>query len=299
MEGTDNNDTTLVLSCQSWVCHGYVGNKCAVFGLQTLGVEVDSISTVQFSNHTGYPVFKGQIMNGDQLEEIMEGLKQNKLDKYSHLLTGYINSPSTLRSIMKIVHHLKSINPNLSYFCDPVMGDEGKLYVSSDLIAIYKEEVIPFADFLFPNQMEAEMLTGIKIESFDNVKQVIDKLHQMGVSNVIITSSFFEKNDQILIVGSSKLRGSQEKAKQFTIRVPKYDRYFTGTGDLLASLVLGWHSILSKDHPNAVSLSCEKSINSLHAVLKRTMNLNSSELKLIQSRKDIETPPALFFAQEI
>lgn len=115
----------VVCSIQSWVCHGYVGNKCSVFALQQLGIEVDPINSVHFSNHTGklheidntigYKSWKGQVLSGDQIVDLFDGLVANKLANYSHLLTGYVNSVATLRSIMKILTEMKQLNKNLIY----------------------------------------------------------------------------------------------------------------------------------------------------------------------------------------
>uniref|UniRef100_T1GRQ4 pyridoxal kinase n=1 Tax=Megaselia scalaris TaxID=36166 RepID=T1GRQ4_MEGSC len=115
-----------VLSIQSHVVHGYVGNKSATFPLEVLGFEVDAINSVQFSNHTGYKVVKGQVLQEKELADLFEGLeKNNLLQHYSHLLTGYIGNASFLRQVSAIVKKLREINPNLIYVCDPVMGDNG------------------------------------------------------------------------------------------------------------------------------------------------------------------------------
>jgi pyridoxine kinase len=82
------SDTGRVLSIQSHTVQGYVGNKSAVFPLQLLGFDVDPINSVQFSNHTGYPTFRGQVLNGSQLWDLIEGLAENDLLHYTHLLTG-------------------------------------------------------------------------------------------------------------------------------------------------------------------------------------------------------------------
>lgn len=145
------------LSFGSWVCHGYVANKCSVFGLQALEIEVDPINILQFSNHTGYPVWKGEKLQGEQLYALFEGLKLNNLVNYSHFLTAYIGSPSCLRTILKIFEEVKELNPNVKYACDPVMGDDGKFYVGTeDLLPIYRDEVLLKAHFLFPNQTECQ-----------------------------------------------------------------------------------------------------------------------------------------------
>ena len=107
--------TPRVLSIQSHVVHGYVGSKCAVLPLNRLGLEVDAINSVQFSNHTGYPQFNGQVLDGADLTELVEGLEANGLLEYTHLLTGYIGSLSLLETIASVVRRLRQINPNLIY----------------------------------------------------------------------------------------------------------------------------------------------------------------------------------------
>ena len=111
-----------VLSVQSHVVSGYVGNRAAVFPLQILGFDCDSINTVQFSNHTGYPLFKGTVTSGDQLIEIANGLKSNMLLDYDYLLTGYIGSESFLDSVLDLLGMIESFNSNVRYICDPVLG---------------------------------------------------------------------------------------------------------------------------------------------------------------------------------
>ena len=104
-----------VLSIQSHVVHGYVGNKCAVLPLNRLGMDVDAIHTVEFSNHTGYPNFNGKVLDGDGLLQLIDGLESNGLLNYTHLLTGYIGSLSLLETIAEVVERLRKINPNLIY----------------------------------------------------------------------------------------------------------------------------------------------------------------------------------------
>ncbi|CAI5936922.1 unnamed protein product, partial [Closterium sp. NIES-64] len=147
--------------CLSNVSQGYVGNKAAVFPLQLLGFDVDPINSVQLSNHTGYPTWKGQILDGEQLWALIEGLEANGLLFYTHLLTGYIGSLSFLKTVLRVVEKLRSVNPNLIYVCDPVMGDDGRLYIRPELVPIYRHQVVPVATLITPNQFEAEQLTGL------------------------------------------------------------------------------------------------------------------------------------------
>ena len=136
-------------------------------------------------------------MNGDQLQQILSGLERNHLlSNIQHLLTGYIGSVTFLRSVLNVLKTLQSYNPNIRYVCDPVMGDDGKVYVPEELVVIYKEEVIPLANVVTPNQFEVELLTGIKITSMEDGMEACKALHDLGPDLVVITScSFVNKSN--------------------------------------------------------------------------------------------------------
>ncbi|CAN1351580.1 Pyridoxal kinase [Linum perenne] len=292
--------TGRVLSIQSHTVQGYVGNKSAVFPLQLLGYDVDPINSVQFSNHTGYPSFKGQVLNGQQLWELIEGLQANNLLFYTHLLTGYIGSVSFLNTVLEVVNKLRTINPKLIYVCDPVMGDEGKLYVPPDLVAVYREKVVPVASMLTPNQFEAEQLTGSRIVSEDDGREACNKLHAAGPSKVVLTSINIDGG--LLLIGSDQKEKGQPP-QQFKIAIPKIPAYFTGTGDLMTALLLGW----SNKYPDNLDKAAELAVSSLQALLQRTVAdyrkagydpaASSLEIRLIQSQDDIRNPDIRFKAQ--
>ncbi|KAK7305727.1 hypothetical protein VNO77_43637 [Canavalia gladiata] len=287
------SDTGRVLSIQSHTVQGYVGNKSAVFPLQLLGYDVDPINSVQFSNHTGYPTVKGQVLNGQQLWDLIEGLEGNDLLYYTHLLTGYIGSESFLNTVLEVVSKLRSKNPELTYVCDPVMGDEGKLYVPQELASVYREKVVPVASMLTPNQFEAELLTGFRIQSEEDGREACRYLHAAGPSKVVVTSINIDGN--LLLIGSHQKEKGQPP-KQFKIMIPKIPAYFTGTGDLMTALLLGW----SNKYPNNLEIAAELAVSSLQALLHRTLSdyekaghdsqSTSLEIRLIQSQDDIRNP---------
>lgn len=306
-----------VLSLQSHVVHGYVGNKAAVFPLQLLGFEVDVVNTVQFSNHTGYSSWGGKKMDGEELCALMDGLDANSLlDSYTHLLTGYAGSESFLKTIVSVAKRLKAKCSDLLYICDPVMGDNDKLYVPKELVKIYSEEVVPLANILLPNQFESEMLTGMKIRTQEDALKVCEKLHDRGPSIVVITSLTLKesKDKSIVMILSHR---DKDHRNAYAIRVPRIDGYFTGTGDLTASLMLGY---LGKGYSSKRAL--EMTASSVHAVLKRTSRHEAKlakiaietcrprtrrpsrtipppELRLIQSQKELRSPPSLLHAELI
>ncbi|KAF6775768.1 hypothetical protein AHF37_04915 [Paragonimus kellicotti] len=200
--------TLRVLSIQSHVVHGYVGNRSATFPLQVLGIEVDYINSVQFSNHTGtlscpirilvwftlsylgYPCVKGQVLNATDLKELYAGLKANGLHRYTHVLTGYVGSAGFLEAVGEIIRDLKQDFPTVKYYCDPVLGDSGELYVPAELIPIYKEKILPLADVILPNQFEAELLTGCSITDEASALSCIRALHtRFNVPTVVISST--------------------------------------------------------------------------------------------------------------
>lgn len=295
------SETGRVLSIQSHTVQGYVGNKSAVFPLQLLGYDVDPINSVQFSNHTGYPTFRGQVLNGKELWDLIEGLEANDLLFYTHLLTGYIGSVSFLNTVLEVVNKLRSVNPRLVYVCDPVMGDEGKLYVPQELVSVYREKVVPVASMLTPNQFEAELLTGLRIASEQDGREACNKLHAAGPSKVVITSVNIDGN--LLLIGSNKQQKDQA-AEQFKIIIPKIPAYFTGTGDLMTALLLGW----SNKYPDNLAKAAELAVSSLQAVLQQTINdyrragfdpkTSSLEIRLIQNQEDIRNPHVKFNAKK-
>lgn len=296
-----NVEECRVLSIQSTVVSGYVGNKSAAFPLQVLGFDVSMINSVQFSNHTGYGKFKGQVLNASDVECLYNGLKENDLLWYTHLLTGYIGSKSFLEEVARIIQNLKKINPSLVYVCDPVMGDNGKMYVPSELLPVYKETVVPLADIITPNHFEIELLTGRKIENEEDVKLALEDLHSMGPKTVVISSSHLGTNGNIVSMASTVKNGKKER---FKVEFPHIPAIFVGTGDLFAACLLAW---MQTD--NNLQLAIEKTISTLQAVIRRTFvyaqekagpgntpNSAHMELRLVQSKSDIENPAILYTA---
>ncbi|XP_018012457.1 pyridoxal kinase [Hyalella azteca] len=300
-----------VLSLQSHVVSGYVGNKSATFPLQVLGLEVDAINSVQFSNHTGYAHFKGQVMNAQELDELLEGLHLNGLSvgKYSHLLTGYIGSESFLKAVGKSVQVLKQDNPGMTYVCDPVMGDNGAMYVPAELLPIYRETIVPLADIITPNQYEAELLSEKKIETEADVAAVLDWFHDKGVKTVVLSSTDLGNAEQLIGIASTK--EDEGSCTRLRIAMPRLPVNFTGTGDLFAALLLGW--LFRSGHD--LKMSVENTVATMQSILTATyahavatssdaagdkkLTPASLELRLVQSLDCIREPRVVIKATRI
>jgi len=253
---------------------------------------VDPINSVQFSNHTGYKNgVTGQVLDGKQLLELVSGLEKNSLvSEYTHLLTGFIGSVSFLRNIIQVFNTLKAKCTDIQYFCDPVLGDNGKLYVPEALVEVYRNEIIPIASILTPNQFELEILSQIKITDMTSAHRAMDFIHEKGVRTVVLTSGeFLEDASRLSLLLSTRLQNGGRT--MYTAEFDKVEGKYTGTGDLIAALLLAWLT-REKDVESAIFKAC----TSMNAVLRRTkassdLGVNpNNELHLIQSRQDIEHP---------
>ncbi|KAI9493094.1 Ribokinase-like protein [Zychaea mexicana] len=316
------------LSIQSHMVSGYCGNKAAVFPLQILGFDVDVLNTVQFSNHTGYPSWTGNRLADTDVQELFDGLEKNGLiDDYTHILTGYIGNYAILDTIKRFVLKLKSVNPNLIYVCDPVMGDWGRLYVAPEIVPLYRN-ILQVANVVTPNQFEAEILADIKIDSLVTAKEAAKKLHFLGVSNVIITTlkvpfkdvpseiRLPTATDESLYCLTSQTDPQTGSPRQHLIVFPTYRGYFSGTGDMFTALVVArWQEELKKSSPS-LAAATKLVVMSVNAVTRRTWEnqvkhvkkltngeveyldgkpstpalVRCCELQMVQSKLEIEKP---------
>ncbi|KAJ1970162.1 hypothetical protein IWQ62_000131 [Dispira parvispora] len=284
-----------ILSIQSHVVSGYVGNKAATFPLQLLGYDVDAINTVQFSNHTGYNHCKGERTPSSTVVDLYEGLKLNGLDNYTSLLTGYMGNPESIEVVAHILTQLRESNPELFYVLDPVLGDDGQLYVHKDMIELYKQKLLPYANLITPNQFETELLTGTTIRTQDDVLQAMDQLHALGVDHVVMTSAELtglapnttaagDHAPRLHLFGSQRLPTSVNDPdacatyQRFRIDFPKLQGYFTGTGDLCCALLLAHLPQTMDDSiqdslavPGHLAQACEQVIATMAAIMGRTL----------------------------
>ena len=273
-----------------------------------------------YKNHTGYPSgVQGDVLNGTQLKSILEGLKDNELlQDIGHILTGYIGSVSFLLTVIHIVQTIRQQSPGSRYVCDPVLGDNGKFYVPPELVEVYRNEVLPIADVVTPNQFEVEQLTGIKITSMEDALKACQKLHEMGPKLVVITSLTLTNEITESLCESKKeepasiaiLASQSNPAELWRVDSPLVPGTFTGTGDLCASLLLAWTDREKHNLP----LALEKVIGTMFSVIRRTSQefqqldgdaltparrVAARELRLVQSKHDIEDPPILYKARRI
>lgn len=149
-----------IISLQSAVAYGHVGNSTAVFAMQRLGHEVWPVYTVNFSNHTEYPSWRGPVISTRDIAEIL-GAMEHVYPQVDVFLTGYLGSPELADVVRRAVVRVKEANPQARYVCDPVMGNPAVgSFVGPDMPEVFREQLIPLADAVTPNQWELALLAG-------------------------------------------------------------------------------------------------------------------------------------------
>ncbi len=286
-----------ILSIQSHVAYGHVGNSAAVFPLQRLGFEVWPVHTLQFSNHAGYDGVAGRVFPAEHLREVVEGLgARGVLGACDGVLSGYLGGAEAGAAVLEAVDRVKAANPQALYACDPVMGDGdgnagGGLYVDPALPALFREHALPRADIITPNIFELETLTGTKIASLKDAVAAARQARALGPSVVLVTGLRHEATgaDEVEL-----LAVTGEAVWRLCTPLLACDPQPNGAGDLLAALYLG-HYLRTRDAARAL----EAAAAATFAVLARTQAAGAHELQLITAQDEIVRPARRFSAERI
>jgi pyridoxine kinase len=296
-----------VLSIQSHVVFGYAGNTAAVFPLQRLGREVWAINTVEFSNHTGYGAWRGKVLGADMVSQLVTGLEERSvLSRCEAVLSGYLGDADVGRAIVDTVRRVRRESPKAIYFCDPVMGDIGPgLYVKPDIPDIFKNELIPIADIISPNQFELEHLTGINTGTIENAARAVNTLHNRGPSVVLVTSYRDNTTDR-KETGKSISMLASDKSGLYRVSTPELPmgQGAGGTGDLTAAVFLSRY-LETGDLKKTLELTAASIYGILEASLplRKEANLpveNSHlELLIINAQQELISPTHYFEAVKL
>lgn len=225
----------LVISIQSQVVMGHVGNSAALFPLQAAGLEVAAIPTVVFSNTPDYPTLRGRPMPADFFAELLQGAWERGLpERAAYIVTGYIGSVEVARMVAEFVARAKAANPGLRYYCDPVMGDEAPgLYVPEEIAGTFRDRLLPLADIASPNPFEVAYLTGQPIRDLADISRAAKGLRMADGAELIVTGCVLQ--DTVPGLLESVILGPAGLSRHPT---PRLAVAMAGTGDLFAGLVI-------------------------------------------------------------
>jgi pyridoxine kinase len=278
-----------ILSIQSHVAFGHVGNSAAVFALQRLGCEVWPVHTVQFSNHTGYSTWKGEVFGAAMIDTVVEGIaERGVLAGCNGVLSGYVGSVEIGAAVLRAVGKVKAANPGAAFCCDPVIGNRRRgVFVQKGVPEFFRERAIPLAQIITPNHFELDRLIGDDTVDLAKVVSAIGLLHVRGSRVILVTS--VEVNEtppgHIDVVAS-------DGAAQYLVRTPRLVAPGNGAGDVIAALFL-FHYLRS----NSVAEALSWSTSSVFGLLK--CSHDADEIALIAAQEQLVMPSEMFVPQRI
>jgi pyridoxine kinase len=278
------------LSIQSSVAYGHVGNSAAVFPLQRLGHEVWPVSTVVFSNHTGYGAWRGPLLPPADVADVITGIEERGvLGQVDGVLSGYQGSADIADVILDAVSRVRAANPHASYTCDPVMGNaDSGCFVHPDIPPLLRERVVPAADIITPNQFELGFLTGTEPQTLEEILSSAELARKMGPRTVLVTS--VHRSDrpadttEMLVVDDDGA---------WIVQTPRLPLKANGSGDVTSALFTA--HLLATDAPTALG----RTAASVFALLEATLRSGERELRLVAAQDVFVEPPASFEVERI
>ncbi|MBV6633664.1 MAG: pyridoxal kinase PdxY [Alphaproteobacteria bacterium] len=284
---------TEILSIQSHVAYGYVGNRAATFPLQRLGYDVTAVNTVQFSNHTGYGEWTGQVFTADHVASLIDGVEaRGGLDATAAIVSGYLGDASLGSVVLDAVERVKARNPMAIYACDPVMGDLGRgFFVRDGIPEFFKTKALTVADILIPNQFELAHLADRPVTSLETAMLAMADIRALGPSQVLLTS--FEPDDASADEIAMLLDTTDGTWRVSTPRLP-LNPAPNGAGDCTAALYTGKYLRL-RDPAAALA----ETAAAIYAVFEATAARKSRELALIDAQKALVNAPQSFVVERV
>lgn len=280
-----------LLSIQSHVAYGHVGNSAAVFPLQRMGVEVWPIHTVQFSNHTGYGDWQGQVFDAALIRDVVKGIEaRNVLGECDGVLSGYIGSAEIGAAILDAVTTVKGANPSARYTCDPVIGDAGKgVFVREGVAEFLKTKALPAADIATPNQFELDYLTGRESRTLKDARAAVAALRAIGPRAVLVTSLHTDETPENEI----HMLACDDDGS-FLLRTPKLELVVNGAGDAIAAMFTAHYLRLGK-----IGEALAAAGSAIFGVLAKTADTGIGEIQFVAAQDEIVKPTRVFEAERL
>lgn len=266
-----------ILSIQSAVAHGHVGNSAAVFPLQRIGVEVLPVYTVNFSNHTGYGAWRGPLIPPSDVAEVLTGVEERGVfGQIDAVLSGYQGSEGIGEVIVDAVRRVKAANPAALYACDPVMGNaRSGCFVAPAIPVLLRERVVPVADIITPNQFELGFLTDTEPLSLESTLESVDAARAMGPRTVLVTSVERPEREE----GTLEMLAVDD-AGAWIVQTPQLPMKANGSGDVTAALFTA-HYLRTRSAAEALA----RTVSSVFDLLALTLESGQRELQLIEAQE--------------
>ncbi len=280
-----------ILSIQSAVAYGHVGNSAAVFPLQRIGVEVLPVYTVNFSNHTGYGAWRGPMISPDDVREVLLGIEdRGVLPQIDVVLSGYQGGEGIADVILETVERVKAANPAAVYSCDPVMGNaKSGCFVAPAIPVLLRDRVVPAADIITPNQFELGFLTGTEPDTLESTLASVELVRATGPRTVLVTS--VERPDRE--DGTIEMLAVDDSGA-WLVQTPYIPMKANGSGDVTAALFTA-HYRRTGDLAEALA----RTTSSVFDLLTRTHESGERELQLVESQDAYAAPQMQFKPHQV
>jgi pyridoxine kinase len=275
-----------ILSIQSQVAYGHVGNSAAVLPLQRLGFDVFALNTVQLAHHPGHGAWRGHKLRPEQLIEILDGLEaRGVLARCAAVLSGYLGDPGMADVVVRAVEAVRAGRAEAPYVCDPVIGDDAPgVFVSAGVPEAIGERLAPLADVIVPNRFELAHLTGRSVQSLEDALAAAAELRARGPRLVIVTGlGLPERPDELAVLADS----AEETWLVATPRLPL--AIGGGTGDAFSALFLG-HYLAAGE----LCAGLERAVAAMFALVERTSAAGAEELELVAAQDELINPERRF-----
>jgi pyridoxine kinase len=277
-----------VLSIQSRVAYGHVGNAASVFPLQRLGCEAWALDTVAFSNHTGHGRWRGSVVPAAQLAELFEGIAAlGVLPQIDAVLSGYLGDAATGPVLLDIVERVRAANPDVLFCCDPVIGDtDTGSYVTAGIAEFFRDRMLSLADIATPNRFELEYLTGRSVGSLAEAADAAETLRATGPSIVLLTSLDADPETVTMLAAGPD--------GVWAVETPRLPVMLNGCGDVTAAIFLA-HLLRGESLAPALALTAA----AIFAVIDTTARLDRYELALVAAQDELMSPTRRFAARAL
>lgn len=280
-----------ILSIQSAVAYGHVGNSAAVFPLQRIGVEVLPVYTVNFSNHTGYGAWRGPLIAPEDVRDVIAGIAdRGVLGQIDVVLSGYQGGEGIGDVILDAVAQVKAANPSAVYACDPVMGSaRSGCFVAPAIPVLLRERVVPAADIITPNQFELGYLTGTQPADLESTLTAVDAVRATGPRTVLVTSVERPESPE----GTIEMLAVDDRGA-WIVQTPLLPMKANGSGDVTAALFTA-HYRETGDAATALA----RTTSSVYDLLRITHESGELELQLVESQEFYANPGLQFEVTQI
>ena len=280
-----------ILSIQSHVAYGHVGNASAVFPMQRLGVEVWPIHTVQFSNHTGYGAWTGRVFDAPMIEELVEGIAaRGVLGLCDGVLSGYMGSADIGNAILSTVAKVRAENPGALYCCDPVIGDVGPRRVRAPRHpGVFPRSGRADRRYRHPEPVRTRLSVRRTSETLAAAKDAAAVVQRLGPRVVLVTSLHTRETPPDAI---DLLAG--EGGRFWRVRTPKLPLSVNGAGDAIAALFFV-HYARTRSAAGALG----EAAASIYGLLKRTAEAGSREILMVAAQDEFVSPSTRFAVEVV